>query len=91
VRHREIYFVERYLPDVGRDELRELATRLEAASAALRDDGTAVRYLDSTFVPGEESCFCRFEAPSVESAALVNRIAAAPYARITAAVTLERG
>jgi hypothetical protein len=88
---REIYLVERYLPDVGHEELRELAARLEAASAAARADGTPVRYLDSTFVPDEESCFCRFEAPSVEAAALVNQVASAPYARITAAVALEIG
>jgi hypothetical protein len=88
VMNREIYLVERYLADVGRDELRALAARLKAASAVLRADGTPVRYLDSTFVPEEETCFCRFEAPSAEAAALVNRMAAAPYSRISAAVAL---
>jgi hypothetical protein len=81
-----IYLVERYLPDVGADELRSLAERLERASATLCRDGTPVRYLDSTFMPEEESCFCRFEAPSLHVTALVNRLAHAPYARICAAV-----
>jgi len=81
-----IYLVERYLPDFGADELRSLAERLERASATLCREGTPVRYLDSTFMPEEESCFCRFEAPSLHVTALVNRLAHAPYARICAAV-----
>jgi hypothetical protein len=81
-----IYLVERYLPDVGTAELSSLAARLEHASASLCRDGTPVRYIDSTFMPEEESCFCRFEAPSLHVTALVNRLAHAPYARICAAV-----
>ena len=81
-----IYLVERYLPDIGAAELRSLAERLERASASLCREGTPVRYLDSTFMPEEESCFCRFEAPSLHATALVNRLAHAPYARICAAV-----
>jgi Nickel responsive protein SCO4226-like len=82
-----IYLVERYLPDAGATELSSLAERLEQASADLCREGTPVRYLDSTFMPEEESCFCRFEAPSLHATALVNRLAHAPYARICAAVT----
>jgi hypothetical protein len=81
-----IYLVERYLPDIGADELRALAERLGHASATLCREGTPVRYLDTTFMPEEESCFCRFEAPSLHATALVNRLAHAPYARICAAV-----
>ena len=83
-----IYLVERYLPDIGADELRALAGRLEHASATLCRDGTPVRYLDTTFMPEEESCFCRFEAPSLHATALLNRLANAPYARICAAVLI---
>ena len=85
-----IYLVERYLPDARLDELRSLAERLELATARLRADGTPVRYLDSTFVPEEESCFCRFEASSARVTALANQLARAPYARISAAVALAR-
>jgi hypothetical protein len=82
-----IYLVERYLPDAGTAELRSLADRLGHASASLSREGTPVRYLDTTFMPDEESCFCRFEAPSLHATALVNRLAHAPYARICSAIT----
>jgi hypothetical protein len=83
-----IYLVERYLPDVGTGELHSLVQRLEDASARLCADGTPVRYLDTTFMPEEESCFCRFQAPSLHAIALLNRLANAPFARICAAVVL---
>jgi hypothetical protein len=82
------YLVERYLPDVGSAELRSLADRLELASERLSREGTPVRYLDSTFMPEEETCFCRFEAPSLHATALVNRLAHAPFARICAAIVV---
>jgi Nickel responsive protein SCO4226-like len=86
-----IYLVERYLPDTGAGELRSLVERLEDASARLCADGTPIRYLDTTFMPEEESCFCRFEAPSLHAIALLNRLANAPFARICAAVVFAPG
>jgi hypothetical protein len=86
-----IYLVERYLADIDPQALRALPERLEAAAAQLRLGGTEIRYLDSTFLPEEESCFCRFEASSVHATDLANRIAGVPYSRISAAVTLEAG
>jgi uncharacterized protein with GYD domain len=86
-----VYVVERYLADIGPDEIRTLPRRLEAATAHLRATGTEIRYLDSTFLPDEEYCFCRFEAPSVHAAEIANRMAGVPYARISAAVPLRLG
>jgi hypothetical protein len=56
------YMVERYLPDVTARELEDEGTRLAAAALELTARGVEVRYLGSTFIPEEESCFCRFEA-----------------------------
>lgn len=85
-----IYLVERYLADIDREELRELPERLEVATAQLRDSGVEIAYLDSTFLPEDEYCFCRFQAPSAHATELANRIAGVPYARISAAVTLAK-
>lgn len=56
--------------------------RLSAATAALAADGADVRYLGSSFVPDEESCFCRFESGSIDAVRLACERASFSYARI---------
>jgi hypothetical protein len=75
------YLVERYLP--GRDR-----AWLETALARLPKDRREVAYLGSTYVPSEDSCFCRFEAASAEQVRDVNEVAGVPFARIVAATEL---
>ena len=75
------YLVERYLP--GRDR-----AWLEAALARLPNDRHGVAYLGSTYVPSDESCLCRFEAPSAERVRDANEVAGVPFARIVAATEL---
>jgi hypothetical protein len=75
------YLVERYLP--GRDR-----AWLEEALAELPRDDAAVSYLGSLYVPSDESCFCRFSAPSAESVRRVNELAGVPFARIVAVIEL---
>ena len=48
-----------------------------------------VRYLGSTIVLRDEACFCRFEGPSSDAVAEVNRQAGLPFDRIVAAVTVN--
>lgn len=83
-----IFLVERYLADIERQELTALPTRLQAATAQLRESGIEISYLDSIFLPEDECCFCRFEAPSLHATELANRIAGAPFSRISAAMKL---
>jgi hypothetical protein len=74
------YLVERYLP--GRDR-----AWLEAALARLPKARSGVTYLGSTYVPAEDSCFCRFEASDAEDVRSVNELARVPFSRIS--VTAE--
>ena len=83
-----IYLVERYLVGVERRELDDLPVRLRAATEQLRASGVEIVYLDSTFLPEDECCLCRVDAPSVHATELVNRIAGAPFSRISAAEAL---
>jgi hypothetical protein len=76
------YLVERYLP--GRDR-----AWVQEALAELPRDDADVSYLGSLYVPSDESCFCRFSAPSAESVRRVNELAGVPFARIVAAIELE--
>jgi hypothetical protein len=73
-----IYLVERYLP--GRDR-----AWLESALARLVSPRGGVTYLGSTYVPTDESCFCRFEAETADDVRDANAVAGVPFARIVAA------
>jgi hypothetical protein len=48
--------------------------------------GTPIRYLRSTFIPGEDKCFCLFEGPSAETVQEANDRAELPVERIAEAV-----
>jgi len=71
------YLVERYLP--GRDR-----AWLEAALARLPRHFRGVAYLGSTYVPSDEACLCRFDAPDAEHVRHANELAGVPFARIVA-------
>ena len=79
------FIVERYLPGFNRAELLRSLQRLERVTDELKREGTPVRYLGSTIVPGDEACCCQFEAPSAADVADVNRRAGLPFDRIVAA------
>ena len=83
-----VYVVERYLPGLVPTELERMLDRLARAAEGLVDEGLAVCHLGSTIVPGDEACYCQFEAPSEAAVAEANRRARAPFDRIVAAVSL---
>ena len=72
------FLVERYLP--GRDR-----AWLEAGLARLPKDRSGVTYLGSTYLPAEDSCFCRFEASDADEVRLANELAGVPFSRISMA------
>ena len=74
--------VERYLPGATSDQLYEASGRLAAAAEQLTALGVSVRYVDSTFVPEEESCFCRFESGSADDVRRACERAGVSFARI---------
>jgi hypothetical protein len=78
------YMVERYLPGMTTRGLDAASGRLAATAEELAAQGVGVRYVGSTFVPNEESCFCRFEASSREVVQRVCEQAGVPFARIHA-------
>jgi hypothetical protein len=74
--------VERYLPGITPSQLDEASKRLAAAARALAADGVDVQYLGSTFIPQEESCFCRFESANKVHVRRVCAQAGVSFARI---------
>jgi Protein of unknown function (DUF4242) len=82
------YLVERHLPGITPEQLSAAAGAAKSTTAVMSQEGTPVRYLRSTFIPGEEKCFCLFEGPSVEAVRTANDRAQLPYERIVEAMHL---
>lgn len=83
------YMVERHLPGITDDQLAAAATAAKAATAEMSRGGTPVRYLRSTFVPGENKCYCLFEGPNEQAVKDANDHAKLPYDRIVEAKLLS--
>ena len=84
-----VYMVERILPGVTVESLEALRTASQRACAASTQTGKPVRYVRSTFTPGESRCRCLFEASTVDLVREVNEAAQLPYSRIILALDLE--
>ena len=80
------YMVERYLPGITTDQLTAAAARAKSTTARMTQEGVPVRYLRSTFLPGEEKCFCLFDGPSVDAVKQANEEAEIPFERIVEAL-----
>ena len=84
------YLVEVYLPRSRADEARSAGRRARAAAEELAREGVPIRYVRTTFLPDDETCFHLFEAASAEVVQEASRRAALGRARILAAVEASR-
>src|SRR5258705_5202004 len=69
----------------------QLAGAQKAAIQTGKDmtaQGRTVRYIRSTFVPGEARCMCLFEAPTAQNVRELNDRAKIPYTRVVEALDL---
>ena len=76
------YMVERYLPGVTQQAFETLRERIASAAEDVAATGADVRYVGSTLVPEEESCFCTFESTHADAVRRACEQAGVPYARI---------
>lgn len=83
-----LYLVERHLPGITLTELEALRRAETRACARFLAQGKQVRYVRSTFSPGESRCQCLFEAPDADIVQEVNDLAQIPYSRIVLAMDL---
>jgi len=60
------YLVETYVPRTGADGARAAGRRARTAARQLSREGKPVRYVRTTFLPSDETCFHIFEAASEE-------------------------
>ena len=80
------YMVERHLPGFTEAQLPAAAAAAKSSSAEMTQEGTPLRYVRSTLVPGEDKCYCLFEGPSQEAVTEAQERAGLPYERIHEAV-----
>ncbi len=83
-----VYMVERSLPGI---EMNQLAAAQKAAIQTGKQftaQGKNVRYIRTTFVPGEAHCMCLFEADNADVVRAVNEAAQIPFTRIVEALDL---
>jgi muconolactone delta-isomerase len=83
-----IYMADRKLPGITMDQLAGAQKAAIETSKKFSAQGKKVRYVRSTFVPGESHCMCLFEADSADLVKQVNDAAKLPYTRIVEAQDL---
>lgn len=83
------YLVERDLPGVTMEELAAAQKTAIQMGKELTAQGRDVRYIRSTFVPGENKCMCLFEAPTPDNVREANERGNIPFTRIVPVVDLQ--
>lgn len=83
-----VYLVERDLPGVTMEELAECQKKAIQMGNEMTAAGQEVRYIRSTFVPGDNKCMCLFEAPSADNVRAANERGGIPFTRIVRAEDL---
>jgi hypothetical protein len=80
------YLVEVYVPRMQAQDTRNAGRRARATARQLAEEGASVRYVRTTLLPGDETCFHLFEAESEDTVARVRRRAGLASARIASAL-----
>ena len=83
------YVIELYGPSADAETLRAVADRLAAGARHLSGQGTLVRYIDTIFLPGDETCLHLFEAGSEADVRAVARRAGIDVDRVVPAEQIE--
>jgi hypothetical protein len=83
-----VYMVERDLTGITMPQLAGAQQAAITTARRFTADGTPVRYIRSTFVPGEARCMCLFDAANAEDVRKVNESAQLPFTRIVEALDL---
>jgi hypothetical protein len=85
---RSLFLAERYVSSANAELAHLDAARASAASREPTESGESIRYLGSTLIPSDETCFVLFEAPSAEEVRRLLDRASLPYDRIVEAVRI---
>jgi hypothetical protein len=84
------FLVEVYLPRSRAHEARATGRRARAAAEALAHEGVPIRYIRTTYLPDDETCFHAFKAASTDAVEEASRRAELGRVRIVPAVETSR-
>jgi hypothetical protein len=85
------YLVELYVSRTDGSTVERDAEKARHAADELSREGVRIRYLQSIFVPDEETCFLLYEAASADAVREAARRAALPFEQVSEAVTQTKG
>ena len=83
-----VYMVERDLTGLTMDQLAGAQKAVVETSQEFAAEGKPVRYIRSTFVPGDSRCMCLFESDSQDLVRDVNVTTQLPFKEIVEALDL---
>ncbi len=83
-----LFVVERELPGITPEGLQSAGLRAKTCCAEMTEEGNAVRWVRSFFLPESSRTHCYFEGANTEAVAEVNRRASIPFVRISAAAEM---
>jgi hypothetical protein len=83
-----VFMVERELPGITLPQLADAQKAAIETSDRMSGEGKDVRYIRSTWVPGDSRVMCLFESDSSDRVREVNETAGIPFTRIVEAMDL---
>lgn len=83
-----VFMVERDLRGISMDDLAGAQRAAISKADELREQGSDVRYIRTTFAPEDGRCMCLFEASSESDVKRLNDEAGLPYNRVVPALDL---
>ena len=83
-----VYMVDRDLPGIRMEQLAAAQKAAIDLGQKMTAQGKNVRYIRTTFVPGEAHCMCLFEAANADVVKELNETAKIPFTRIVEAMDL---
>ena len=84
------YLVEVYVPRSKGREAAAAAARERSAAEALSREGRQIRYVRTTFLPDDETCFHVFVAACPETVHEIARVAGLGIVRVVAVIEASR-
>lgn len=83
-----IFMVERDLKGIAMEDLAAAQKAAIGKAEEMRQDGSDIRYIRTTFAPEDGRCMCLFEAGADTEVKRLNDEAGLPYSRVVPAMDL---